>query len=111
MKKRFASKSKSKGKDKIKVKTSSSNTARKEEKKETPQIKPVSINQLKNANNLVQSTPRKVVKDEKAEKLEKIFLGAENPKKYDFNLHKHLKENLKFKDKLCKDPLTKNSFL
>ena len=109
MKKRFASKSKSKGKDKIKVKTSSSNTARKEEKKETPQIKPVSINQLKNANNLVQSTPRKVVKDERTEKLEKIFLGAENPKKYDFNLHKHLKENLKFKDKLCKDPLTTNS--
>ena len=33
-----------------------------------------------------------------------------NPESYGFNLYKHLKENLRNKDKLCKDKLTKESF-
>ena len=33
-----------------------------------------------------------------------------NPESYGFDLYKHLKENLRNKDKLCKDKLTKDSF-
>lgn len=108
MKKRYASKSKSKGKDKIKVKTSQ-NTDKREQKNQIQTIKPVPVNQLQNTNNIVQINPPKEIKDEKTKKTEELFIGAENPKKYDFNLHKNLKENLKFKDNLCKDPLTKQS--
>ncbi len=111
MKRAFKSKSKSKGKDKIKVKTCQ-NTEKKAPKKQIPQIKPVSINQLQDLdkNQKTSSNPTPEIKDEKTLKLEELFKGAENPKKYDFNLHKHLKENLKFKNKLCKDGLTKNTF-
>ena len=104
MKRNFKSKSKSKGKDKIKVKTYQ-NTEKKVPK--IQQLKPVT-NQSKNSNLKEQTEPKKI-KDEKLEKIENIFKGADNPPKYDFNLHKHLKENLKFKDKQCKDGLTKES--
>ena len=112
MKRTYKSKSKSKGKDKIKVKAYQ-NTEKKEAKAkpQIPQIKPVSINQLQNIDKKPKSpeNPPAGKKDEKTLKLEALFKGAENPQKYDFNLHKHLKENLKFKDKLCKDGLNKNS--
>ena len=112
MKRTYKSKSKSRGKDKIKVKTFQ-NTEKKEPKTLIPQIKPVSINQLhdigKKQKEKEPVNPPVEKKDEKTQKLEQIFKGAENPEKYAFNLHKHLKENLKFKDKLCKDGLTKNS--
>ena len=104
MKRNFKSKSRSKGKDKIKVKTYQ-NTEKKVPK--IQQLKPVT-NQNKNSNLKEQTEPKKI-KDEKLEKIENIFKGADNPPKYDFNLHKHLKENLKFKDKQCKDGLTKES--
>ena len=39
-----------------------------------------------------------------------IFSGINNSKKYDFDLYKHLKENIKFKEKLCKDGLSQNSY-
>lgn len=45
----------------------------------------------------------------KEQKNQRKFSQEQKTQKYDFNLHKHLKENLKFKDKLCKDPLTTNS--
>ena len=48
-------------------------------------------------------------KEEKDRKLEEIFANADKITKYDFNLHKHLKENIKFRDKQCKDSLTKES--
>ena len=48
-------------------------------------------------------------KEEKDKKLEDIFANADKITKYDFNLHKHLKENIKFRDKQCKDSLTKES--
>ena len=48
-------------------------------------------------------------KEEKDNKLKEIFKEAEKTTKYDFNLHKHLKENIKFKDKQCKDGLTKET--
>ena len=43
-------------------------------------------------------------------KLEDIFkeVGDKNTK-YDFNLYKHLKENIKFKEKQCKDGLSKET--
>ena len=100
MKRNFKSKSKSKGKDKIKVKTSQ-NT---DKKKPTNISTSIPINlQLETPN----SQPE--VKDEKKQEIEELFKGADNPPKYDFNLHKHLKENLKFKDKQCKNGLTKDS--
>ena len=43
------------------------------------------------------------------QKLENIFKEGDKVFKYDFNLHKHLKENLKFKDKQCKDGLNKET--
>ena len=43
------------------------------------------------------------------QKLEKIFKEGEKISKYDFNLHKHLKENIKFRDKQCKDGLSKGT--
>ena len=43
------------------------------------------------------------------QKLENIFKEGDKVSKYDFNLHKHLKENLKFKDKQCKDGLNKET--
>ena len=108
MKRSFKSKSKSKKKDQIKVKKFQ-NSERKELKIKIPQIKPINPNQL---NKNIPTEPKennkeKVIKNEKEEKIEELFLGADNPPKYTFNLHKHLKENLKFKDKQCKNGLTK----
>ena len=114
MKKNIKSKSKSRGKEKIKVKASQ-NTEKKQPNTKTPQIKPVSLNKLQDSNRKTsppqkpQEPPTKEIKDEKPQKIEELFKGADNPQKYDFNLHKHLKENLKFKDKQCKDGLTKES--
>ena len=109
MKRTNKSKSKSKGKDRIKIKTLQ-NTDKKETKAPNPQIKPVSINQIKDSDikNKPNPSPTKV-KDPKLQKIEELFKGADNPPKYSFNLHKHLKENLKFKDKECKDTLSKDS--
>ena len=43
--------------------------------------------------------------------LDKQYINVNlNPESYGFNLYKHLKENLRNKDKLCKDKLTKESF-
>ena len=106
MKRNYKSKSKSKGKDTIKVKTSQ-NTDKKEPLTQIPQLKPVSVNHMHDLNtkNKFDIAP----KDEKSLKIEEMFKGADNPPKYGFNLHKHLKENLKFRDKQCKDGLTKES--
>ena len=41
--------------------------------------------------------------------IEKLLENAETLPKYEFNLYKHLKENLKLRDKQCKDGLTKDS--
>ena len=109
MKRATKSKSKSRGKDRIKIKTLQ-NTDKKDKKPEIPQIKPVSINQIKDyniKNHSGSSATEK--KDAKSQKIEELFKGADNPPKYTFNLHKHLKENLKFKDKECKDTLSKDS--
>ena len=111
MNKNFKSKSKSKGKDIIKVKASQ-NTEKKKPNTQIPQIKALSLNQLQDSNRKItepQKPPKTEIKDEKNPKIEELFKGADNPQKYDFNLHKHLKENLKFKDKQCKDGLTKES--
>ena len=108
MKRNFKSKSKSKGKDKIKVKTSQ-NTDRKKPTSQIPQLKPIPINQLQDIKEQQVAKPQPEIKDQRAKEIDELFKGADNPPKYDFNLHKHLKENLKFKDKQCKDGLTKDS--
>ena len=50
-----------------------------------------------------------LISEENQKKLDAILTNAEKTSKYDFNLHKHLKENLKFRDKQCKDGLTKQT--
>ena len=45
-------------------------------------------------------------KETNEQKLEKIFKEGDKVSKYDFDLHKHLKENIKFRDKQCKDGLS-----
>ncbi len=47
--------------------------------------------------------------DKIKQKIENLFKGVEDSSKYDFNLYKHLKENIKYKDKQCKDGLNKES--
>ena len=49
-------------------------------------------------------------KETNEQKLEKIFKEGDKVSKYDFDLHKHLKENIKFKDKQCKDGLSTETF-
>jgi hypothetical protein len=53
--------------------------------------------------------PEIEIVDENQKKLDEIFKDSDKTSKYDFNLHKHLKENLKLKDKQCKDGLTKDT--
>ena len=53
--------------------------------------------------------PHHSEKEINEQKLEKIFKEGDKINKYDFNLHKHLKENIKFRDKQCKDGLTKET--
>ena len=48
-------------------------------------------------------------KEIKQQKLDKLFKDVDQVSKYDFNLHKHLKENIKFRDKQCKDGLNKET--
>ena len=43
-------------------------------------------------------------------KINSIFNEIDKSKKYNFDLYKHLKENIKFKEKLCKDGLSKDSY-
>ena len=43
-------------------------------------------------------------------KINSIFNEMNSSKKYTFDLYKHIKENIKFKEKLCKDGLSKDSF-
>ena len=43
-------------------------------------------------------------------KLDSMFNEINNTKKYDFDIYKHLKENIKFKEKLCQDGLSKLSY-
>ena len=47
--------------------------------------------------------------NENQKKLEEILANADKETKYNFNLHKHLKENIKLKDNQCKDGLTKDT--
>ena len=54
--------------------------------------------------------PKQLTQNEiNQQKLENIFKEGDKVSKYNFNLHKHLKENLKFKDKQCKDGLSKET--
>ena len=93
-----AKKTKEKAKNKQNVKAEEVNT-----KVPVPEPKP---------SNIALSTPNKKEQkpiDEKEKEINELFADADKASKYDFNLQKHLKENLKFKDKQCKDGLTKDS--
>ena len=73
---------------------------------------------LKSPNNIrkleFQTSPKKKIKKDlkKEKEKEKINPLIQNfdPNLYGFNLYKHIKENLRNKDKLCKDKLTKESY-
>ena len=111
MKRRTKSKSKSKGKDWIKIKTLQ-NTDKNDAKTQNAQIKPVSINQIKDPNIKSKSNPQVTeIKNPKLQKIEELFKGPDNPPKYSFNLHKHLKENLKFKGKTMQRYFIKRFFI
>jgi hypothetical protein len=93
-----AKKQKEKPKNKQNVKAEEVDT-----KVPVPQPKP---------SNLVQSEADKKEPnpaEEKEKEINRLFTDADKATKYDFNLQKHLKENLKFKERQCKDGLTKDS--
>ena len=42
--------------------------------------------------------------------IDSIFDGINSTRKYNFDLYKHLKNNISFREKLCQDSLSKNSY-
>ena len=104
MKRRSAKQSPKKSNKKSKLKAN----------KSSEEIKPKEIIQEPIPINLVpQKEPKEnvtTISDENQKKLELLFIDSDKEKKYDFNLHKHLKENMKFRDKQCNDGLTKDTF-
>ena len=58
----------------------------------------------------LQPSAKKKKKKEKKEEEKDPLIQNYNPNLYGFNLYKHIKENLRNKDKLCKDKLTKESY-
>ena len=69
-----------------------------EEEMPLPEPKPIEA---------VQKIPQNKINDDNNEEEEKVpEVPFEGAKKYEFNLYKHLKENIKNKDKLCIDGIT-----
>ena len=83
--------------DKTKKKLSFENVEEIKKKIPIPESYPKSPSQISEIN---------PPKETNEQKLEKIFKEGDKVSKYDFDLHKHLKENIKFKDKQCKDGLS-----
>ena len=83
--------------DKTKKKLSFDNVEEIKKKIPIPESYPKSPSQISEIN---------PPKETNEQKLEKIFKEGDKVSKYDFDLHKHLKENIKFKDKQCKDGLS-----
>ena len=73
---------------------------------------------VKNKKRVFSLSPKKIENNNNNDNNNKININLDkqyinvnlNPESYGFNLYKHLKENLRNKDKLCKDKLTKESF-
>ena len=68
-----------------------------------------SISQEKNRNNIRTNSTIKNTKKEEPTKINPLLTQNYDPNLYGFNLYKHIKENLRNKDRLCKDKLTNES--
>ena len=79
-------------------------------------IKTAKTSEIKNKKRVFSLSPKKIENNNDNNNkininLDKQYINVNlNPESYGFNLYKHLKENLRNKDKLCKDKLTKDSF-
>ena len=81
-------------------------------------IKSEKNSEIKNKKRVFSLSPKKIENNNNNDNnndininLDKQYINVNlNPESYGFNLYKHLKENLRNKDKLCKDKLTKDSF-
>ena len=79
-------------------------------------IKSEKNSEIKNKKRVFSLSPKKIENNNDNNNkininLDKQYINVNlNPESYGFNLYKHLKENLRNKDKLCKDKLTKESF-
>ena len=79
-------------------------------------IKTAITSEIKNKKRVFSLSPKKIENNNDNNNkininLDKQYINVNlNPESYGFNLYKHLKENLRNKDKLCKDKLTKESF-
>ena len=78
-------------------------------------IKTAITSEIKNKKRVFSLSPKKIENNNDNNNininLDKQYINVNlNPESYGFNLYKHLKENLRNKDKLCKDKLTKDSF-
>ena len=81
-------------------------------------IKSEKNSEIKNKKRVFSLSPKKIENNNNNDNNNKININLDkqyinvnlNPESYGFNLYKHLKENLRNKDKLCKDKLTKDSF-
>ena len=94
--------------------TSNSLTPRKHSEQK---IKSEKNSEIKNKKRVFSLSPKKIENNDNNDNnkininLDKQYINVNlNPESYGFNLYKHLKENLRNKDKLCKDKLTKESF-
>ena len=78
-------------------------------------IKTAITSEIKNKKRVFSLSPKKIENNDNNNdiniNLDKQYINVNlNNESYGFNLYKHLKENLRNKDKLCKDKLTKESF-
>ena len=78
-------------------------------------IKTAITSEIKNKKRVFSLSPKKIENNNDNNNininLDKQYINVNlNNESYGFNLYKHLKENLRNKDKLCKDKLTKDSF-
>ena len=78
-------------------------------------IKTEKNSEIKNKKRVFSLSPKKIENNDNNNdiniNIDKQYINVNlNPESYGFNLYKHLKENLRNKDKLCKDKLTKESF-
>ena len=80
-------------------------------------IKSEKNSEIKNKKRVFSLSPKKIENNDNNDNnkininLDKQYINVNlNNESYGFNLYKHLKENLRNKDKLCKDKLTKESF-
>ena len=74
-------------------------------------IKSVKTSEMKPKKRVFSQSPKKTENNNNNITIDKEYINVNlSSESYGFNLYKHLKENLRNKDKLCKDKLTKESF-